>query len=557
MAANPQMDEEMQEEFKLALQEGAMQQLADQEMQMAEVKTAQATVELGVKPQNVSYVGGNTNDLGSTTDYIVKAGNRYGTFGRTTATKQADGTVRISTPPPSAPVSQGNLNPAAIIQQQASGQNSFNIESELGKLRTITNPAERQDAAQLLLMNIDSGLINIQGRIRSIAAQRAGVNNAQLSLDQNLALDIAAVKMGKIKPGETTIQTQQATAALAAAMGVADKMEKDYLITDPEARRLDTYRNLVVHDFKRTELKADQSAIRAERDEARAEDRRDRLDSQLPVMTDQLLNNVRSALGIKETDRGRLQDQIKNTLVKDKALQQVANADKNTLPLYLVSEDPKVRQYAYNIIANAERELLELNDKAELPDYIKQLEKLVADPGALLTDLDRTEMKKPTSEFSMASGNAEKSKVRTTVAYKSLINLIDETAKVKYQRMDLWAFTDPQFKAVVDSLKVAPTSSGKVLMSDGVDALVKADMKNPDNSSMNIDQKIGIALNSLKVSMRNDKESMILPTIANYYDVYATDVRNAMMRAFIYNNKASSLVTGFPLSRGYELGAQR
>lgn len=492
--------------------------MASENLRLAQVRTEEANIEVGTVDVNSA----------KESSYIVKPGDRVvATFGKTKAVQKGDATV-ITTPA----VQPHELDLPKITQNVVNNVKTFDVESEFKKLRSITDTDERENAAQLLFMNIGQQTTVAQQRIRSIAAQRSGVADAQASLDQNIALDLAAIQTGKIRPGDTTTQTTQARAALAAAMEVANRYETDLVKQDPDIQRLADYRNLLLREFGQID---------------KAQGRKEARDSQLPVLTDSRLANAKYALGLTETNTGKLHNAVANSLLKDKDLNVVIDATKQDFPALLVHPSAKVRRYAYNIIAGFERENLGLQPNEELPGYVKALEPLVADRTAILrsstlSDEAKLMIKAGEKKKGTAIGEKEKTEITNSTLLQVLTKEIEDTAKLKYQDMGKWSFQDPQFRQIVDTLKtntLGKQNKGKVLMSDGIAEVMKAELKNLDGSKMTPQQKIGELIRSLDLSMSNDQRSAILPSVENYSAVMATQVRNLAMAAFVREaNKA-------------------
>jgi len=473
-----------------AFQEVLINQMAQEEQKVAKARTEATNIEIGTVPAD---------------SRVVK------TFGRTTVVKNNDGSQSvvndISTP----------IAESKITQSIVADRPSFDIDREFAKMRGLTDPDERESMAQQLFVNIGQEATVAQQRIRTLAAQQAGVNDAQASLDKNIALDNAAVAIGRIRPGDTTTQTTNARATFQAALQSANQLETDLIKKDPDIQKYNDYRALLTREFGQID---------------KMQQRKEAKDAVLPPLTDARLMNAKHAIGIETNDTRKLKEEVGNYLLKDKALVAVIDATKQDFPKLLVDPDAKVRRYAYNIIAGYERSNLGLGPKEELPGYVLQLEKLVADREALMSPEAKKELSKPTSDFSKASGEKAKGELRTNALYNNLVKTIEETTAAKYQRMDLWSFTNPQMKEVVDSVR-ANSPKGKVLMTDGVTAVMGAELKNPDGSKMTPQQKITALTQSLEVSMGNDQGSAILPSVQNYLPVFATEVRNAAQRAYV------------------------
>jgi len=513
-----ELDVRMQ--FAAVLQEQILSSQAEQERKLAQARTESTNIEVGTVPQ--------------TPDYVVKPGERViASFGRTKVINK-DGTTSITTE--AAPVH--DIDIPKVTNAFTSGTPQFNVENEFRKLRSIQDVTEREDAAQLLFVNLGQQATVIQDRIRTQSAQRSGVNDAQMALDKNIALDAAAVQTGKIRPGDTTMQTENARKAYTNALQAANQLEADLLKKDPEFQRINDYRALVTKEFAQIDKR---------------QDRADRNEERFGVMTDDRLRNAQLALGLAKADTS-IVPQVHRSLVKDKALATVLDANKQTLPRFLVDADIQVREYAYKILAGQERAALGLGPKDKLPDYITALEPLVANREALISGVrlsalsaqSKERLKEGTRKTNQALGDKSKTETKTNMLLEVLNSEIEATARQRYQRMDAWTFQDPQLKAVVDSVKLN-NKDGKVLMSDGVDAVIKAEMKNPDGSVMSPQQKISALVQSLGITMGNDKASAILPSAENYLASYAADVRNRAMSSYVRDQMSIGRFVG-PLS---------
>lgn len=478
------------------------------------------------KNRNIANVKSDSvqTEVGAVTgrdSYIVQPRERVvATFGRTrVANKQ--GKQVIETPALLEPVPH-QLDTPKTTDAFVKGTPQFDIDGEFRKLRTIEDPSDREQAAQLLYMNMGQQSRTAHDRIQAIAKQRSGVNDAQMALDQNIALDNAAVQAGKISPGTITYQTEAARRVYQQSLTASNALETDLIRKDPDIQKVNEYRTLLAREF-----------TQIDRAQAKEADR----ESKLPVLTDARLQNAKFALGVEDTNTKSLSRTVGNTLLKDKALQTVLDADKESIPRLLVHPDMKVRQYAYNIIDGFERQNLGLSKTDELPGYMQQLKKLVADRESLMSPEQRKELTKPTSEFSRAIGEKSKTEAKEVHLYKSTLFAIEKTAQLKYQRMDLWSFDNAQFKTIIDSVKVnTPSKDGKpagVLMSNGIDAIMKAEIKNQDGTLMSPEAKINSLVNSVTLSMQNDQGSAILPSVQNYLQQFAAQVRNEAMQSFV------------------------
>jgi len=479
-----QEDPEAAAKLQQAFQETLIAKMAEDNRRTAIARTEATNIEVGTVPANSRVVA---------------------TFGRTKVVNKGGQDVIVEET--GVPIQAAKITEAIVKDKP-----KFDIDQEFAKMRQLTDPDEKEAFAQTLFVNLGSAGTIAQDKIRTIAAQRAGVNDAQAALDQNIALDNAYIAAGRLQPGANTTQTAGARAAFQAALSAANQLESDLIKKDPDIQKYNDYRSLLSLEFKNIE---------------RAQNRRDTQEATLPPLTDARLMNAKHAMGIETTDTKKLKEEVGKVLFKDKALLAIIDAGKQEFPRLLIHPDERIRRYAYNMIAGYERENLGLSKKDELPGYVKNLEKLVANREALLPDVDKKKLLKTT-----AIGEKAKGEERDTALYNHLIKQIEDTSRVKYQRIDMWAFPDSQFREVIDTVK-ANSKDGKVIMSDGVTAVMNAELTNPDKSVMTPQQKITGLVQALETSMKNDKGSAILPSVQNYLPVYAAEVRNDAMRAYV------------------------
>lgn len=506
-AAGNQAEE--REKLAQVLQEILIANMAEEEERLAKVRIEATEINVGTIKKGQTHI-------------VPPGAAIVATFGRTKSSTDKNGRTTVTTP--EVPVHE--IDTGKVVAAAVSGVKEFDVDTEFRKLRSFTDVNQREDFAQLLYMNIGQRATVAQERIRSIAAQQAGVVDAQAALDKNLALDIAAVQTGKIRPGDTTIQTTNARSTFQAALTAANALETDLIKKDPEINKLSDYRLLLNREFQQIDKRQD----KAEHTEA-----------QFGPMTDARLTNARFALGLADNTT-KIIPQVHAALKKDKALAQVLDAGKADMPRLLVDPDMNVRRYAYKIIEGMERVNLGLGPNDKLPGYITALEPLIADRGKL-TSAERINTFGPKARAVYTEGKkqeitivGEKAKTehKTATFLRILEAEIEDTAKLKYQDIGKWTFTDPQFKSVVDTVKANSTDkSGKVVMSDGIVEIMKAELKNQDGSKMTPNQKIQGLLNSLEISMKNDKRSFILPSVENYIGPMSAEVRNAAMAAYV------------------------
>lgn len=503
-------DQEVQQQLAQVLQETLISSLAAEDERVAKARVESSNIEVGTGSRLVT------------------------TFGRTKAVVK-DGVITVTTPE-AAP--DHNLNVAKLTQDAVSGRPSFDISAEFNKVRSITDLDEKEAAAQLLFTNLGQQAAVAQDRIRSLAAQKAGVNDAKAAVDKWTALEIAGLQTGKLRTGDHYIQTEEARKLWKETLQTANQLEVDSIKSDPTLRSIEDHRALLTREFTQIDKR---------------QDRGDRLTEQFGVMTDPKINNARLALGITETNTNKILPGIYTELKKNKALHAVLDAGKADMPRLLVDQDINVRRYAYNIMAGMERENLGLSPDAKLPAYVTALEPLIANRDALIS-------KERIGSFSAQSraifaeenkkqptivGDKAKTESKTNMLFRILQSEIEDTGRKKYQDVDKWTFTDPQFRKVIDAVKIeGKDKTGRVLMSDGVTALMKAELKNQDGTPMTPQGKIAVLMSSLSVSMENDKASFILPSVDNYLVPFSAEVRNEAMRAYVRSTLGAGRFAG-------------
>ena len=141
----------------------------------------------------------------------------------------------------------------AQIQQGTIGRAqdpvSTDYDAQLKRLLGLDRP-ERTRAAQDLYLRIGQSLATARARLSNVAAVRSGAVDAERKLSENLALDRAAVQVGRIKPGDTTIQTQAAREELASTLALKREIEASLLSSDAEYNRLLHYQKLVSRELR-------------------------------------------------------------------------------------------------------------------------------------------------------------------------------------------------------------------------------------------------------------------------------------------------------------------
>jgi hypothetical protein len=126
---------------------------------------------------------------------------------------------------------------------------TIDYSAELKRLQTLKD-SERVSAAQFLYVRIGQDLTVAQRRISELAARRSGAIEAERKLSENLALDRAAVQSGRIRAGDTTIQTQTAREELMAALALKKQIESNLISSDPEINQLLSYRKLIGRELQ-------------------------------------------------------------------------------------------------------------------------------------------------------------------------------------------------------------------------------------------------------------------------------------------------------------------
>jgi hypothetical protein len=111
-------------------------------------------------------------------------------------------------------------------------------------------PPPPPKAAQETYLKLGQDLTVARARLSEVAARKSGAIEAEKALQENLALDKAAVQSGRIQPGDTTIQTQTARNELAAALELKRQIESGLQSGDPELNRLMACRTLISRELR-------------------------------------------------------------------------------------------------------------------------------------------------------------------------------------------------------------------------------------------------------------------------------------------------------------------
>ncbi len=514
MADTVQSTNELDERQKLAqvLNETLLSSMAAEEERMARARTEAANIEVGTTdPKEQNYV-------------VPAGGSIIKTFGSTKAVTK-DGVTTVTTPA-ATPKPGYEVDVKQVATQEANKQPTLDIEKEMTNLRGMTNPDEKDVAAQQLYVNIGQQASVAQERIRALAAQRSGSNDAQAALDKWIALENAAHQTGKLRMGDHYAQTDAARVTLQHALQTSNQLETDLIKQDPQLQKYTDYRALLNREFGQIN---------------RAQDRQDRNVDQFGALTPERLTNAKLAIGMKETDSVKLTSAVYNELKKNKALHSVLDVGKSDYPAALASPDIEVRRYAYNIIAGKEAAL----NGGVVPDYVKKLEPVIMNRRALLTPDQNKVLDRP----SKTTGQKAHEEEQGRAIAQGIAGFIEMVGRNKYMNMSSWVFPDEGMKKVIDSVK-ATAKDQRVLRSDGIDAIMKADLKNPDGTVMSAQQKVTALVQSIDITMRNDKKSAILPDADTYGAMYAAETRNEAMRSYIRGQNTMGLVPYMPLTGG-------
>ena len=322
---------------------------ANQSMNVANARANIVQTDVGVEnarefTKEIDAGGRVLGTFGNTT-YEDKGGTRFISFkGKepaksTTTIQPKDTTI--------------NLNAAA--SEMASGTPAFNVEQEFAKVRAITDPAAREDAAQQLYVNLAQQATTIGSSITEQARQRAGVNDAKSALDSYIAIENQMKANGQIPQYASSMQVRQARETYAKTLQMANVEEQDMVKNNPQLNAFKRYDQLLAREFTQID---------------RTQQKQDSVIDKLPPMSDKAYSNVKFALELNTDSVSELSQAALNGLKTNKQFDRVIQADKQTLPGLLVDQDPKIRQYAYRILVGNEKAL----NNGEVPDYVKLLE---------------------------------------------------------------------------------------------------------------------------------------------------------------------------------------
>lgn len=496
--------EQMQADFEAML----LGQTANQSMNVANTRANLVQTDVGVKDgkefvKEIDAGGRVLGTFGNTT-YEDKGGKRFITFKGKEPTKPAAvDTVKDTTI---------NLNAAA--SEMSTGVPTFNIEQEFKKVKAIADPALREDAAQQLYVNLAQQATTIGMSITEQARQRAGVNDAKSALDSYVAIENQMKANGQIPQYASSMQVRQARETYAKTLQMANVEEADMIKNNPQLNMFKRYDQLLAREFTQID---------------RTQAKQDSVQAQLPPMSDKAFSNVKFALELTTDSVNELSRAALNGLKTNKQFERVIQADKQTLPGLLVDADPKIRQYAYRILVGNEKVL----NNGEVPDYVKLLEPLVADRTALIArDSNKDAAKGLQREISKGIGEKGKAENSTNYLLNHLQTQIQKTTERRYLNMDNWTFLNAEMKAIVEGVRTNSKDKA-VLMSDGIDAVMKAKLKNPDGTEMRPEEKIKQLIASLDVSMKGDKKSVLLPSAEYYIGPMTAQLRNMAMRSYI------------------------
>lgn len=517
----------------------ALDQTAKTNNALAKVKINETAAQAGVNAAGYSYVLGQNQRL-------------LQTFGKkTTTSKNAAGETVVTVPVDANPVPPELRGPAIderqIVADQIAGfKGGFDIGKEYGMLRNLDGDA-RLDRANMLLVNIEQQMGAEQEKIRGVAAQQAGVNDAKASLDANTKLDRAFGRVNQL-----TQETLNARNTLNESMIIANKYEADLIAGNPQLRKLKGFHDAITRDISFQGPRIRSKEIRDERIAIKEE-------TVNAEITPEKYLNGRLALGIKEATTAGEEQKIKETIFnnagKDKLFKAVLEIDRNNVFAYLVHKDPKVRQYAFKIAQGLERGNRNLGPDAPDPANIVAIKGLVENPDAwiqknmnLIPASQQEDMKKG---LMLKSGKEKTDQLESNKV--QMINIInDQLFKRSYDKVNNWTFTNPSIKKVVDAAAKV-TKEGKLNMEDAFHAVVNTEIKMPNGAIMTYQDKKQAMLSALQVTVENDKKSFLSPDPENYRGEYVDRITNGMNRAYIRkivpfsNIETSDLIPGAPL----------
>lgn len=464
--------------------------------------------------------------------YVLQPGERLvKTFG---GTKVQDQSGRIVSTEPEIPalLKAPAVDERQVVANQIEGVkpgSDLDVQKEFGSLKSLSGD-ERLDRANQLLVNIGMQVSREQDRIRSIAAQESGVNDAQAAYQNFTRLAQA------MRPGQRVQEVEDSRKSLNDAMIIANKREADLIAASPSLRQLKEYHDAITRDITFTARRQDRRDVRT----ARQEDK----DAELVAITPEILVNGRFALGMNKPanaeEEQKMRRAIYNSARGNKQLALALEADKNNIVSLLTHPDVKVRTYAFSITRGLERQYQELDEKAPDPSNVTSIAKLVENPDNWIKEnsaLIPNDMKKRFKEESMmASG--EKAKTETTQGHRiAQVNyILDQRFRASYDQMQKWTWTDPSIKKVIDSTFKAGGSKN-VSMEDGIIAVVNSEMRAPDGRIMTFQDKKDATMGSLEVTLGNDRKSFLRPSADNYGPEFRDKVVNLFNRAFIRKEK--------------------
>lgn len=417
------------------LQQQYLVAMTDNISQAAQVKTAATAIDIGTGQQNVNYVIPQRQldaeallAKGTSTDTpdVVITGDKS----KLSVQRKTGESFDVVPTQPQEPVRTFDLR-QSVLASTNPAQSTFNFDAKIQELKAMPYGTDRQAQTAAILSSIEEQAVAQQGRLRAIAAQKAGVNDAQDALTLTMAIQNKSIAQGIMRPGDVSYQLIEAQKVLVGAQLIANKQEEDFIKSDPTLARLASYRTTLNTDFKITESRM----LRADNEENKALAKEMTRQQKLaPGATDPaiLANFVlatKSKLDMsQEVDRKALEDQFTMAYNKNdptaKALQKTARLDRDNAPILLTDPDPIVRKQAYDIVVARDRISLGLSDTDPMPGYLKTLGELVKDPNVLLTPEDKKKLTAGISKQVDAKGKAETTRAAQANSINNLVNEI-------------------------------------------------------------------------------------------------------------------------------------
>lgn len=501
---------------------------------------ASATANQDIAKSKIKDINTSVGTKSTPVSYVLQPGQRLvQTFGNTVVKNQKGEIIRTD--------AQGNIvsgeipaelrGPAidekSVVANKVEGTSknaNFDIVKEFGSLKSMSGD-ERLDYANQLLVNIGMQQAKEQDKIRAIAAQQAGVNDAQAAYQSFTRL------AAQMRPGQRVIEVEESRKSLNEAMIVANKYEADLIAANPQLKQLSEYHAAITRDMSLSIRRDDRRTV--------AQERQAEKDKDLLVITPDRMVNGRLALDIKQPTNAKDEQATRRAIFDmqkgDKQLQLVLDADKNNITDLLVHPDAKVRQYAFKITRGLERQYLGIKEGAPDPGTVRAIDGIVANPdlwieknnGLLPPDMVKLYGQKK----QLAKGEKELTGVNQEFRVDAINHIMDKRFRASYDQMQKWTYSDPSIKKVIDTIfKTTPSRPGvpaNVSMEDGITAIVNSEMRAPDGRIMTIQDKKDAVLNSLEVTLGNDSKSFLRPSAENYGPEFRDKVNNLLNRAWI------------------------